>query len=79
MQKSSDLKTPTKNDLKKFTQLIWSTKISKGLIAIGLAGSLLTTFTQLMIPLATQQFIDGIEFDQFGPWLAALIVGIFIF
>ncbi|MCD8505989.1 MAG: hypothetical protein LRY37_02395 [Alkalibacterium thalassium] len=46
---------------------------------IGLAGSLLTTFTQLMIPLATQQFIDGIEFDQFGPWLAALIVGIFIF
>ncbi|SDK11993.1 ABC transporter ATP-binding protein [Alkalibacterium thalassium] len=79
MQKSSDLKTPTKNDLKKFTQLIWSTNISKGLIAIGLAGSLLTTFTQLMIPLATQQFIDGIEFDQFGPWLAALIVGIFIF
>lgn len=78
MQKASELKTPTKQDLKKFSRLIWSTNISKGLIAIGLTGSLLTTGTQLMIPLATQRFIDGIEFEQFTPWMAALIIGIFI-
>lgn len=78
MQKASELKKPTKQDLKKFSKLIWSTNISKGLITIGLAGSLLTTGTQLMIPLATQQFIDGIEFDQFTPWMAALIILIFI-
>lgn len=79
MQKIPETKPPTKQDLKKFMQLVWSTKISKGLIAIGLAGSLLTTLTQLMIPLATQQFIDGIEFDQFAPWMVGLIIGIFIF
>ena len=79
MQKTPETKTPTKQDLKKFMQLIWSTRISKGLIAIGLAGSLLTTISQLMIPLATQQFIDGIEFDQFAPWMIALIIGIFVF
>ncbi|MCC5889715.1 MAG: ABC transporter ATP-binding protein [Alkalibacterium sp.] len=78
MQRASELKTPTKQDLKKFIRLIWSTNISKGLIAIGLTGSLFTTGTQLMIPIATQRFIDGIEFEQFTPWLVALIVGIFI-
>lgn len=79
MQNRPETKVPTKQDLKKFMQLVWSTKISKGLIAVGLAGSLLTTVTQLMIPLATQQFIDGVEFDQFAPWMVALIIGIFVF
>lgn len=78
MKRASELKTPTKQDLKKFITLIWSTNISKGLIAIGLAGSLLTTGTQLMIPIATQLFIDGIEFEQFTPWLVGVIVSIFI-
>lgn len=78
MQKQEELKTPTKQDLKRFSQLIWSTNISKGLIAIGLGGSMLTTITQLLIPLATQQFIDGIEFDFFTPWMIAAILGIFI-
>ncbi|WP_423188820.1 ABC transporter ATP-binding protein [Alkalibacterium sp. f15] len=78
MQNKNELKTPTKQDLKRFTRLLWSTNISKGLIVIGLAGSLLTTLTQLMIPLATQRFIDGIEFDFFTPWMIAAIIGIFI-
>ncbi|SEI52996.1 ATP-binding cassette, subfamily B, AbcA/BmrA [Alkalibacterium gilvum] len=78
MDKKPELKTPTKHDLKKFTQLLWSTNISKSLIAIGLTGSIITTLTQLLIPLATQQFIDGIELDFFTPWMIASIVGIFI-
>lgn len=78
MQKQAEMKTPTKQDLKRFSQLIWSTKISKGLIAIGLGGSILTTVTQLLIPLATQQFIDGIEFDFFTPWMIATIIAIFL-
>ena len=78
MKRKNELKTPTKQDLKRFTRLLWSTNISKGLIAIGLAGSVLTTLTQLMIPLATQRFIDGIEFDIFTPWMIALIIGIFV-
>ncbi|OJF92598.1 multidrug ABC transporter permease [Alkalibacterium sp. 20] len=72
------MKTPTKQDIKQFTRLLWSTNISKGLIVIGLTGSVLTTLTQLMIPLATQRFIDGIEFDFFTPWMIAAIIGIFI-
>lgn len=78
MDKKPELKTPTKHDLKKFTQLLWSTNISKSLIAIGLTGSIITTLTQLLIPLATQQFIDGIELDFFTPWMIASIVGIYI-
>ncbi|WP_177244065.1 ABC transporter ATP-binding protein [Alkalibacterium sp. 20] len=78
MQTKNELKTPTKQDIKQFTRLLWSTNISKGLIVIGLTGSVLTTLTQLMIPLATQRFIDGIEFDFFTPWMIAAIIGIFI-
>lgn len=78
MKKQEGLKTPTKQDLKQFVELVWSTNISKGLIAVGLTGSLLTTATQLTIPLITQRFIDGIAFDQFTPWMAALILGVFI-
>ena len=61
MQNGKKVNELTKQDLRRFGQLVWSTNISKGLIAIGLAGSLLTTGIQLLIPLATQQFIDGIE------------------
>ncbi|GEK88781.1 ATP-binding cassette, subfamily B, AbcA/BmrA [Alkalibacterium putridalgicola] len=78
MDRKRELKTPTKQDLKKFSRLLWSTNISKGLIAIGLAGSIISTVTQLMIPLATQQFIDGIEFDFFTPWMIGAVIGIFI-
>ncbi|SFC13261.1 ATP-binding cassette, subfamily B, AbcA/BmrA [Alkalibacterium subtropicum] len=78
MDRKREGKTPTKQDLKKFSRLLWSTNISKGLIAIGLAGSIISTLTQLMIPLATQQFIDGIAFDFFTPWMIAAVIGIFI-
>lgn len=78
MQNGKKVNELTKQDLRRFGQLVWSTNISKGLIAIGLAGSLLTTGTQLLIPLATQQFIDGIEFDAFTPWMIGAIIGIFI-
>ena len=78
MQTKNELKTPTKQDFRQFSRLLWSTNISKGLIAVGLAGSILTTLTQLMIPLATQRFIDGIAFDFFTPWMIAAIIGIFV-
>ncbi|GEK91328.1 ABC transporter ATP-binding protein [Alkalibacterium kapii] len=78
MERKPELKSPTKNDFKTFTRLLWSTNISKGLIAIGLAGSILSIATRLLIPLATQQFIDGIELDFFTPWMIAAVVVIFI-
>jgi ATP-binding cassette subfamily B protein AbcA/BmrA len=71
-------KQPTKQDMNQFFRLIWSTKISKSLLAFGLFGSILTTFTQLLIPFATQQFIDGIELDFFTPTMIAMIIGVFI-
>lgn len=80
MQRETEqsLKQPTKQDMKRFFRLIWSTSISKWLLFFGLFGSVLTTVTQLMIPLATQQFIDGIELDFFTPTMIAAIVGIFL-
>lgn len=68
-----------KQDFKRLFRLIWSTRISKPLLAFGLFGSVLTTMTQLMIPLATQQFIDGIELDFFTPAMISVIAAVFIF
>lgn len=68
----------SKHDMKKFIRLIWSTNLSKSLLIFGLLGSILTTMTQLMIPLVTQRFIDGVELDFFTPWMIAGIVGVFI-
>lgn len=71
-------KKPSKNDFKQFFKLILSTNISKPLLSFALFGSILTTFTQLLIPLATGQFIDGIELDFFTPTMIAMILGVFI-
>lgn len=67
-----------KHDLKKFIRLIWSTDLSKSLLFIGLIGSILTTATQLMIPLVTQRFIDGVELDFFTPKMIAGIIAVFV-
>lgn len=71
-------KNLNKQDLKKFMRLIWSTRLSKTLLMIGLIGSILTTATQLMIPLVTQRFIDGVKLDFFTPWMIVLIVGVIV-
>lgn len=79
MHQEQKKKKPEKQDIKRFFRLIWSTRISKSLLAFGLFGSVLTTLTQLMIPLVVQEFIDGVELDFFTPTMIAVIIAVFIF
>lgn len=79
MHQERKKKKPEKQDIKRFFRLIWSTRISKSLLAFGLFGSVLTTLTQLMIPLVVQEFIDGVELDFFTPTMIAVIIAVFIF
>ncbi|GLB61002.1 ABC transporter ATP-binding protein [Cytobacillus sp. NCCP-133] len=59
--------------LKPFISLILSTKIPKTSLIIGLAASILTTLTGLVVPLLTKNLVDGFSVKSLS---APLIIGI---
>ncbi|MBT2690963.1 ABC transporter ATP-binding protein [Bacillus sp. ISL-47] len=59
--------------LKPFISLILSTKIPKTALIIGLAASILTTLTGLVVPLLTKNLVDGFSVESLS---VPLIIGI---
>ncbi|SHN23218.1 ABC transporter ATP-binding protein [Gracilibacillus kekensis] len=64
--------------IKAFLSLIFSLKIPKFILIIGLAGSVLTTLVGLTIPLLTRELVDGFSITSISLGFIALIVGIFV-
>ncbi|UOQ83700.1 ABC transporter ATP-binding protein [Gracilibacillus salinarum] len=64
--------------VKAFLQLMFSLKLPKFILILGLAGSVLTTLVGLTIPLLTRELVDGFSFASISVGFIAMIVGIFI-
>ncbi|UOQ49674.1 ABC transporter ATP-binding protein/permease [Gracilibacillus caseinilyticus] len=64
--------------VKAFLQLMFSLKLPKFILILGLAGSVLTTLVGLTIPLLTRELVDGFSFASISIGFIAIIVGIFI-
>lgn len=66
-------KRQQQTSLKPFIKLILSTKIPKGALFTGLAASLITTLTGLMVPILTKNLVDGFSVEAIS---IPLVIGI---
>ncbi|GAB2536707.1 ABC transporter ATP-binding protein [Gracilibacillus alcaliphilus] len=64
--------------VKAFVSLIFSLKLPKFVLVLGLLGSVLTTLVGLTIPLLTRELVDGFSITSISIGFIALIIGIFI-
>ncbi|WP_058306429.1 ABC transporter ATP-binding protein [Gracilibacillus massiliensis] len=64
--------------VKAFMSLIFSLKLPKLILILGLAGSVLTTLVGLTIPLLTRELVDGFSIASISLGFIALIVGVFV-
>lgn len=64
--------------IKNFLQLLWSMKISKGILIVGLLGSVITTLVGLAIPLLAGNIVDEIAIENIGAPIIILVVIAFI-
>ncbi|RCW75005.1 ABC transporter ATP-binding protein [Saliterribacillus persicus] len=67
-----------KQSVKAFLSLIFSLKIPKFILILGLVGSVLTTLVGLTIPLLTRELVDGFSIASISIGFITIIVGIFI-
>src|SRR5699024_1638614 len=61
-----------------FMQLLRRTRISKGLFIVAIVLTLFGTIGSLIVPLLTQQFIDGFDTAMFSSGIIALIISVFL-
>ncbi|MBM6615206.1 ABC transporter ATP-binding protein [Desemzia sp. RIT804] len=66
------------NGIKTFIHLLWSTKISKGVLVVGLIGSMVTTLVGLAIPLLAGNIVDEFTLETFQVSIIAAIVAAFL-
>ncbi len=64
--------------VKAFMSLIFSLKLPKLVLILGLIGSVLTTLVGLTIPLLTRELVDGFSIASISIGFIALIVGVFV-
>lgn len=65
-------------NLSSFIQLLRSTNLPVWMLVVGVAGSLLTTATNLVIPLLAGQFIDGAAFEFLNTGIVTAILIVFV-
>lgn len=61
-----------------FLQLIRASNLKTGLFLLGIALTLLGTVASLIVPMLTQQFIDGFDATHITPLMIVLIISFFL-
>lgn len=65
-------------DLSSFLALLRSTNVPVWMLAVGVVGSLLTTLTNLALPLLARNFIDGVSLDFLNAGIITVIILVFV-
>jgi len=68
----------TDYNLSSFIELLRSTNLPLWMLVVGIMGSLLTTATNLAIPLLAGNFIDGVSLEFLNAGIITVIIGVII-
>jgi len=68
----------TDYNLSSFIELLRSTNLPLWMLVVGIVGSLLTTATNLAIPLLAGNFIDGVSLEFLNAGIITIIIGVII-